>query len=222
MKVGHQTRQPRPKRRRRNRCAPSPITRRPPRLVIAGSLGLCLLGQACSSSIHSDRVATGMIAARQYEQEVAAGCRAPTGAIEAALSIVAVDPTVPCSVQRRMGAGLGLALSALQRHAECRTLFAGLDADGHEVLARTRFRIASPRQERTFCRRCGAFTTVGGRVTVLCRNFAYLSDEESAVMLLHEALHHAGQREYPQERLAPTSFEITQMVARSCGFAGGD
>ena len=59
-------------------------------------------------------------------------------------------------------------------------------------------------------------TAVGNPDVVLCRSFARLSDSEAAIILLHEALHLAGQPEYPIDPDAPNGLEITKMVMEGC------
>jgi hypothetical protein len=46
---------------------------------------------------------------------------------------------------------------------------------------------------------------VGSPSTFVCRLFQRLGDERAAVVLIHEALHHAGLTEYPQDPEAMTS-----------------
>jgi len=54
---------------------------------------------------------------------------------------------------------------------------------------------------------------------VLCRGFARLSGRQAAIILIHEALHFAGQSEYPIDRRAPDAVGITRMVMQSCGLS---
>ena len=76
---------------------------------------------------------------------------------------------------------------------------------------------AGASQERKHCRRGSlAMTTVGGSAVALCRNFARLSDQEAAIILIHEALHFAGQTESPSDSDAPDGIGITRMVMKSC------
>jgi hypothetical protein len=63
-----------------------------------------------------------------------------------------------------------------------------------------------------------AYTNVGGAPTWVCRHFGRVSTETAAVAVIHEALHHAGLTEWPHDRLAMTSPEITEMVESACGF----
>ncbi|MCG6947754.1 MAG: hypothetical protein LJE93_02410 [Acidobacteria bacterium] len=44
-----------------------------------------------------------------------------------------------------------------------------------------------------------------------------LSDEQAAMVIIHEALHHAGLSEYPKDPDAMTSRAINGMVSEKCG-----
>jgi hypothetical protein len=68
----------------------------------------------------------------------------------------------------------------------------------------------------SICERGYAATIVGAPSTFVCRNFQHLSDERAALVLIHEALHHAGLTEYPQDPEAMTSARINRMVDKSC------
>jgi hypothetical protein len=68
---------------------------------------------------------------------------------------------------------------------------------------------------------CEAFTVVGSNWTGLCRDFSQLTDLEAAVVLLHEALHHAGVTEWPLDPDARRSSEISADVGRRCGLLSG-
>jgi len=76
---------------------------------------------------------------------------------------------------------------------------------------------AGASQERKHCRRGSlAMTRVGKSAVALCRSFARLSDHEAAIILIHEALHFAGQTEYPSDPDAPDGIGITKMVMKGC------
>ena len=111
----------------------------------------------------------------------------------------------------------------------CSDLFARLGADGIQTL-RTGLYLAphSYLHEIMVCGRDplsdsrGAenlgYTMVGGSPTWICRNFARVSNEVAAIAVIHEALHPAGLDEWPHDRMAMSSIEITEMVANECGF----
>jgi len=58
---------------------------------------------------------------------------------------------------------------------------------------------------------------VGGGPVRVCRDFSRLSDSQAAMVIIHEALHHAGLTEYPQDPNGMTSNQINGMVAEQCG-----
>ena len=128
-----------------------------------------------------------------------------------------LHPGLPERIHVRLSEGLPVALGRLQDHRSCRVLFERLGADGATTLRGTSYYPASDRQERRYCRRsANAFTEVGGSAVVLCRRFAHLSGGEAAIILLHEALHDAGQTEYPKDPSAPDAAGITEMVMKGC------
>jgi len=84
-------------------------------------------------------------------------------------------------------------------------------------LDRASYHPASGAHEGRYCRGNGYAVTVVGRSAVgLCRKFRRLSDQEAAIILLHEALHFAGQTEYPADPAAPDALTITKRVETSC------
>jgi hypothetical protein len=140
-----------------------------------------------------------------------------------------VHPAMPASLRVKLEAGFELAVERLRKSASCRDLFARLGADAFEILATgLYFPVDSYRREVQVCGRNLAassrgaenlaYTTVGGAPTFLCRHFARISTEKSAVAVIHEALHHAGLTEWPHDRLGMSSTEITEMVEAACGF----
>lgn len=140
-----------------------------------------------------------------------------------------VHPAMPEAVRARLESGFDLALDRLHELPACRALFERLGADPFATLATgLYFPVDSYRREVEVCGRNLAassrgaenlaYTTVGGAPTFLCRHFARVSTETAAVAVIHEALHHAGLSEWPGDRLAMTSAEITAMVEEACGF----
>lgn len=140
-----------------------------------------------------------------------------------------VHPSTPGDVRLRLEAGFELAIERLRESASCRELFARLGADPFETLTTgLYFPVDSYRREVAVCGRNLAassrgaenlaYTTVGGAATFLCRHFARVTTETAAVAVIHEALHHAGLTEWPADRLAMSSTEITDMVEAACGF----
>lgn len=133
------------------------------------------------------------------------------------------------AVRKNLEAGFALALERVRESGRCAELFRRLGADPLEILATgLYFPVSSHYREVELCGRNAfrhsatgknlAYTTAGGAPTFICRGFAGVSAETAAVIVIHEALHHAGLDEYPHDRLAMTSREITEMVEQACGF----
>ena len=98
-------------------------------------------------------------------------------------------------------------------------MFASLGADGIEALNATLyFPIDNPIRRRDFCQRFLTYTYVGASATWVCPDFKRLPVERAALVLIHEALHHAGLTEYPVDPDAMSSLAIDKMVKRNCGF----
>lgn len=140
-----------------------------------------------------------------------------------------VHPSMPAGVRDRLEAGYALAVARLRESPSCRELFGRLGVDPFETLAAgLYFPVDTYRREVQVCGRNLAassrgaenlaYTTVGGAATFLCRHFAEVTTEAAAVAVIHEALHHAGLTEWPHDRLAMSSTEITEMVEAACGF----
>jgi hypothetical protein len=84
------------------------------------------------------------------------------------------------------------------------------------MLSTTLYYPAALKLERDLCRRAEGYTTVGGAPTFLCRRFSKLPDRRAAMVLIHEALHHAGLDERPHDPEGPSSREINDMVSEAC------
>jgi hypothetical protein len=138
-----------------------------------------------------------------------------------AMAIEAADPR-PASrlserVARKLNEGIPVVKERLRSHASCRALFSRLGSDGAAKVEDASYHAASAEQERKHCRRgVFALTTVGAPAVALCRSFARLSGQQAAIILLHEALHLAGQAEYPAVPGAPDSLAISRMVMTAC------
>jgi hypothetical protein len=164
--------------------------------------------------------------AAAFGASVASGCDGGPDAIESASTAVAteaagrrpvLDPRLPERVAATLTRGLPVVEERLRKYESCRALFARLGSDGAAALGRASYHPASAEQERRDCRPgVFALTTVGGSAIALCRRFARLSGEQAAIILLHEALHVAGQTEYPSAPEAPDSLAITEMVMTGC------
>jgi hypothetical protein len=128
-----------------------------------------------------------------------------------------VSRRLSAPVAERLAAGYDLAAAQLERLHECRALFTELGSDGFEALSTTLYYPAELRQEHEVCRRADAYTIVGGAPTWLCRRFARVTDRRAALLVLHEALHHAGLDEWPHDRTAQSSESINDMISEACG-----
>lgn len=121
-------------------------------------------------------------------------------------------------VERQLRQGYALARDRLEESPSCRALFSELGADGLEVLHATVYLRPRHGFEREVCATgAPALTFVGARQTRLCDGFGSLSRPQAAMLLLHEALHHAGLDEWPHDPDGLKPFEINRLVARSCG-----
>lgn len=151
----------------------------------------------------------------------ARGCEFGEWMPPSAIDGVGVDRRLPCSVHSALTSAVEIAVATLHRYDECRGLFSSLGVDPFTVLAETSFVSADARAEEKICVRAEAYTTVGGRQTGICRSFAHLPETEAAVVLLHEALHEAGLSEWPLDRSADRSLDISALVRRRCGLGSG-
>jgi hypothetical protein len=140
-----------------------------------------------------------------------------------------IHPTMPADIRAKLDAGLELAAERLREVEACYELFTRLGVDGFEMLSSTRYlQVGSHLREVQVCKRNVAasswgtkniaFTKVRSQWTWICRDFARVPDEAAAVAVIHEALHRAGLSEWPSDRLAMTSEEITRMVKKKCEF----
>jgi hypothetical protein len=121
--------------------------------------------------------------------------------------------------REKLQAAVRIAANRIAEVEECSELFTRLDADGKEMLKATLYiPVSSYNRKDGICRRAAAYTKVGARSTFVCPEFSRLSDERAAMFVIHEALHHAGLTEKPQDRRGMTSLAINSMVGRSCGF----
>ena len=120
-----------------------------------------------------------------------------------------VSDWVSSWLSRRLVRALELAAEHIRDYPSCQALFANRGKDGVETLLASVYYPATLQDEGISCGGSAALTTVGGRVTRLCRSFGSLSQTQAAVILVHEALHHAGMTEYPSDPEGMTSVEIS-------------
>jgi hypothetical protein len=112
-----------------------------------------------------------------------------------------------------------IAIDRAREVPECREMFTELGADGVDTITRIFFTPIGKRQARAdICNGTVAYTLVGGGPTTwLCREFSRLTDKKAAMIIIHEALHHAGLTERPKDPKAMTSAGINRMVSKRCG-----
>ncbi len=109
-----------------------------------------------------------------------------------------------------------LADRRLETRTECSTLFDDLDQTGPAALNAM---VVDLNADPSVCQRGVAATTqVHGNSVSLCRQWLpRLDRHQLAMLLIHEALHHAGLGEAPTDPEAPTSRAINRMVSKRCG-----
>jgi hypothetical protein len=185
---------------------------------------------ACSSLSHAAGTATLLVVYLMAWPTVAAGREPPGKAVVKRGSLAVAhggtrgthNPLVHAEfsrqVRRNLDAGYAIALDRVREIEACQGLFAELGADGVELLQQTIY--LAPRfefEQRPCDRGASAFTFVGRRETRLCDRFGRLTRQWAAVLLIHEALHFAGQTESPGDPEAPSGHDISRRVAKSCG-----
>jgi len=188
-----------------------------------GLLALVIVTSAagCASGRKSSVEATSFTPSRGDTARTNRGCEPGDWSPPRILEGIQLDIDKPCCIRTAVIGALEAAIATLQRNDDCMAMFSELGADGFEVLGSTRFILANARAEMHICKRAWAFTTVGGRWTAICRNFAQLSELDAAAVILHEALHQAGLREWPMDRHADKSMDITNTVRRRCDLGTG-
>lgn len=130
-----------------------------------------------------------------------------------------VQPKTDPRLREKIAAAARLAALRIEEIPECAEMFSALGADGIDVLQSTLyFPINHPIRRVDFCPMNMAYTFVGGPATWLCPDFKRLPTERAALILIHEALHHAGLSEHPVDPDGMTSPAINKMVKRRCGF----
>jgi hypothetical protein len=127
-----------------------------------------------------------------------------------------IHPFMPESVRRKLDSALDVAIQRVREDAQCAGLFQALGGDGIRALQSSMYFVASLSKEKTQCRTSAAYTQVGEAPSFLCRRFAYLSDQQAATILIHEALHHAGLTEYPHDPDALPGYAINRVVRKTC------
>lgn len=129
-----------------------------------------------------------------------------------------LDSRLSRGVRSAVERSFPLAHQRIGGYRACGGLFARLGAEGTARMAATSYHPATPEKQRRHCRgTTHAFTRVGDTRVALCPSFGRLRRTEAALILIHEALHSAGQTEFPADPAAPDSVGITRMVMAACG-----
>jgi hypothetical protein len=129
-----------------------------------------------------------------------------------------MSPKLSTINRRKISDAFVVALERVREVPECRELFTNLGADGETALSMVVFLPVGRAEARDgVCRGSSAYTLVGGGPVWVCRDFSRLSDTQAAMVIVHEALHHAGLNEYPKDPDAMTSKQINGMVMKHCG-----
>ena len=129
-----------------------------------------------------------------------------------------ISPEMSQKNREQLIVAFEVALERVQKMGECRDLFTDLGADWMAALSRVSFYPMGRREALpTMCRGVDAYTMVGGGPTWLCRDFWRLTDKRAAMIIIHEALHHAGLTEWPGDPDGMRSVAINKMVAEHCG-----
>jgi hypothetical protein len=129
-----------------------------------------------------------------------------------------IYPLMPKSMKRKLDDAFDIAVARVLDEPECAGLFSALGSDGVHMLESSLYFVAGPYKETEVCRTAVAFAYVGDAPVKLCRRFSYLSDNQAAMILIHEALHHAGLPEHPQDPNALPGWAINRLVQSTCGF----
>jgi hypothetical protein len=121
-------------------------------------------------------------------------------------------------MRNRLVSSFQLAIDRVREVPECGNLFTELGADGVDTIADIRFTpIGIYGARANVCKGKIAYTYVGGGPIWLCRDFSRLTDKKAAMIIIHEALHHAGLTERPEDPDAMPSAGINRMVSQKCG-----
>ena len=133
--------------------------------------------------------------------------------MRARLTVVLIGSMLVAAVQSWVGDGSEVSSGFVPASVEATVVTGSVDWKATLYIP-----VASYNRKDGICRRAAAYTKVGARSTFICPEFSRISDERAAMFVIHEALHHAGLTENPQDRRGMTSLAINSMVGRSCGF----
>ena len=134
-----------------------------------------------------------------------------------------IHPDLSAELTGKLAIAIEIANARINSLPACSGLFRKLGSEAADTLGSVFILPAQDQHEKSVCNRVVALTMMGTSKTWVCQSLAELSDRQVAMVLIHEALHHAGLRERPKkvgsrirDRTAMTSTEINQMVSISC------
>jgi hypothetical protein len=130
-----------------------------------------------------------------------------------------IDGGMSDNNRERLVSSFQIAIDRVRQVPECRDLFTDLGADAVDMISKIYFTpIGIYGARANICNGTVAYTLVGGGPTTwLCRDFSRLTDKNAAMIIIHEALHHAGLTERPKDPKGMTSAGINRMVSKRCG-----
>lgn len=127
-----------------------------------------------------------------------------------------IHGSMSAEVTDKLEAAIDIANDRVARVPACAALFSDLGASARETLESVLYLPAPPESEASACRHAMAHTFVGDSRTWVCRAITAISDSQAAMVIIHEALHHAGLSERVRDRRARTSTDINALVSMRC------
>ena len=133
-----------------------------------------------------------------------------------------IEPRISPRIARRnreqIAVSFEIARERVLEVPQCSAMFTELVAEALGTLSRVSFYpIGSHELKPNVCDGIAVHTLVGGGPIWVCRKFSRLSDSQAAMVIIHEALHHAGLTEQPHDANGITSGAINDMVLKRCG-----
>ena len=183
--------------------------------------GLCVLAPGTQSAWAAEAVEQ-VVHGKAQKASFDASFLSPSAA-DSSVSSLTIEPRISPKMLSRnreqLAAGFEIAVDRIREIPECREMFAKVGADGFEALGSMYFYpIGKHEVMPGVCRGVATYTLVGGGPVWVCRRFSRLTNNQAAMIIIREALHHAGLGERPHDDDAMTSAAISHMVANRCGF----
>jgi hypothetical protein len=181
---------------------------------------VCFVAVAAPSTWASDAV--DAVASTRFTEASTQGTASLGGTVEPVQATAILTPRIgvkmPEKNREQITVSFQIALDRVREVPECGGMFTELGADGAGTLGRIVFYpIGRQGLGTDVCRGRVANTIVGGGPIWLCRGFSQLTDTQAAMIIIHEALHHAGLTERPRNPKGMTSAAINDMVLTRCG-----